>query len=235
MQTARQLIKYVSGILNDQELGSEFVVWSEGFLLAALNEGAAYCSSRFPWMFREPLDLILVAGVEQYIAPEYRAGLTYRGQVCTIRGVESLRTGALPIERTTGDEMMACDTGSCASDGMFSTACAPADDPCGSYRVKNYKIDPGNTTQISVYPPVPLGVSAKIRLSYVKPPEFALDNPLYAVVTFVPVIVDWMLFRAYSVDIRTEEVRERSNSYRKAVDESLVAFEKAYRANSGGA
>jgi len=220
MQTAGTLIKYVSDILNDQETGFTYQVWTEAFLLNALNDATSRVATNIPWLFRGQSDITLTPGGATTLPPEMQYQSDIVGQVCSKNGVEYLRTDITQSKDTQLNKPSSCCP---PSDGMFSRPRADPNDPCSAYKLSQWAITKDAPGILMVSPDVPNGVSSTIRVSYMKVPVFTLTDTLGAADRFASLLIDWMLNRAYSVDIKTPEVVDRAKLHETQFTDGLKA------------
>ena len=220
MQTAGGLVKYVSDILNDQEAGFTYQVWTEAFLLNALNDAASRIATNIPWLFRAQSDITLTPGGATTIPTEMQYQSDIVGQVCIKNGVQYLRTDITQSKDTQLNKPSACCP---PSDGMFSRPKKDPNDPCSAFQLSQWAITKDAPGILMVAPDVPNGVSPIIRISYMKVPVFAIGDTLGAADRFSSLIVDWMLNRAYSVDIKTPEVNDRAKLHEAQFVEGIKA------------
>ena len=191
--------------------------------MQALNEGMAAMAARLPWLFRRTEDIDLIPGSAQVLPPRMMLGFKVLGQVRSLNG----RVYVSPITVSVTEPQQATDGCECPIDGMF----APCQNASGEFIIKSYALDRVDSSVLYVNPPVPNGTSAKLRVSYagseVLTSAAAFDN--YTLI--YSAIVDWMLYRAYSNDLRTDEVDKRAASYRdsyeKSVEQAIKTYESA--------
>ena len=227
MNTVSSIIDYVASILNDNHAGFEHEVWPEPVLLASLNEAFAKIAQHIPWLFKVSGELTLSPGASQVIPPEMQDGFNVVGQQCVRNNVPYVRSGITHVEDAGGD--MGC----CPQPrGMFTRAPDP-NDPCSAYSADMWSTVTGDMSSFNISPPVPFGTAPVLRVTYVKAPVFTTGEALGAHTRHVALVVDWMLFRAYSVDLKTDEVRLRADTHLKAFEGGIDAIIKLYGAMGG--
>lgn len=219
------VIEYVSDILNDQEVGFAYTTWDQPFLLGTLNDALSRIASALPWAVRQNVDVTLKPGAVQDLALDGFANPIVIGQVCHQLGVRVLMTPPLKVDVSTMRD--ACCP---PSEGMFKKKSEfDANDTCGKYRLTQYAIDPDNPSSLVVSPPVPAGVSPVIVVSTSTFAALTIDMPFDRFLPVYSLVVDWMLHRAYSVDVKTEEIRQRAQQYFEQFHTSLKTVDDAHR------
>lgn len=208
MDTVASTIAYASYILNDQNAGSEFSVWSEDMLHTAFNEALAVIATRVPWAFRKRGTITLTPGSLQAIPESMRSNFKVLGQKCHRLGVPYTRTSVTRVAKLTG--LADC----CPPNvGMFANQTTQAMAECGNYVLTSWALDHTDPSVFSVYPSVPNGSAPVVEISYVDSPRLDKTASTEEVRHFIPMVVHWMLFRAYSTDLKTDDIRLRSEQH----------------------
>lgn len=224
MTTVADTVRYVSQILNDQEAGHEYVVWPQDLLLSSLNEGLAALSPRIPWLFRKKGTIPLTPGKSQTIPTDMKQDFKLIGQNCTRLGQPRVATNVTRVESLTGDEGC-CPAG---SDGMFAAPTVKPTDDCGGYALSLWAFDKADPSTFMVSPDVPVGSTASVQVSYSDISPKLLTDSLDDYRQAIPLLVDWMLFRAYSTDLKTDDVRLRADAHRTQFEVGVNRLMQTY-------
>lgn len=223
MDTVDDVIEYVSHILNDQdEVVGPYAAWPYAVLLSSFKEAAALIASRLPSAFREDAELSLQPGMLQNIPKEYRQNFKLLGQRCHRNGVSYVKTDQLQASKLIRGHDACCDT-----EGMFVAATRTADE-CGGYTLSAWSMDITDPSHFTVQPDVPIGAQAVVVISYANTTALnaAVDMKKHA--AFIPLIVSWMLYRAYSTDLKTDDVRLRADQHRNSFDTDIKSLAAIY-------
>jgi hypothetical protein len=210
MTTPKQLISRASKILNDDKPGYENTSWSVECLLDFLNEGLCQLAAYRPTEFVECIELCLVPGAKQQLPP----GVS---ELVTIEGTEDpeVDDGASddPAPTMSSGDMVKALRGK-------KTCVSSTDDNCGPYIVAGYRNAKGASDLFFVEPPVPFGEAPVVSAQVVKMPvpltACDLDSAVQTECKFDPALVDWILYRAFSMDTESQYAYQVSRRHQSA-------------------
>lgn len=222
MATVGDTVQYVSYILNDQEPGHEYVVWPKPLLEASFKEAVQALTARVPWLFKKSTTLDLSPGAAQALPSSMVNQFSVIGQQCTKNGIPFILSGATRVEEV--GEAGCCEE---PADGMFAKKTG-TDDGCGGYNLNHWSLDPSDPTTFFVEPPVPAGKTPKVKVSYVDVPDTSSTASTDAFQIALPLVVDWMLHRAYSTDLKTDDVRLRADAHRQQFEVGVNRMMQTY-------
>lgn len=230
---AAPLIAEVARLLNDAEPGYEHIRWTRPDLLVYLND-----AQRQVYLYRPEL----YARTELFpLAPGARQGPLPEG--CQLQKVIGSSPG--------GGRARKVDDG--LLQAFADSGCRPSG-PCGDdYRVSGYSFTPQDPMSFFVDPPVPDdGQTYTVALVCQQTPEAItlaqLDAPNPAASALVTparmhnALIEWMLYRAYSVDMESAQSFAKQEAHRKhfyamlgvaEAKERVVAASQAGRAPEG--
>lgn len=229
---AAALIIEVARLLNDAEPGYEHIRWSRGDLLEYLND-----AQRQVYLYRPEL----YAQTDVFVlAPGARQGPLSDG--CQLQKIIG-STADVGRARKVDDGLL---------QAFADTGCAPVS-VCGDYRVGGYSFTPQDPMSFFVDPPVPDdGNTYTVALVCQQTPEpitlAQLDDAdprNDALVTpgrMHNALIEWMLYRAYSVDMESAQSFAKQGAHRQhfyamlgvsEAKERLVAVSQAGRAPEG--
>lgn len=229
---ARHLILEVSRLLNDAEPGYAHTRWPREDLLEYLNDAQRQVYLYRPELYANTSELTLSPGARQGPLPEG----------CQLQKIIG-STGKADRARKVDDGLLQAFAG---------TGCAPIS-VCGDYSVRGYSFTPQDPMAFFVDPPVPEdGRTYSIVLVCQQAPEpitvAHLDDAdprngrLVTPARMHNALVEWMLYRAYSVDMESPQSFGKQDSHRQhfyamlgvsEVKERLVAVSQAGRAPEG--
>lgn len=229
---AAGLIIEVAHLLNDAEPGYEHIRWSRGDLLEYLND-----AQRQVYLYRPEL----YAHTDVFaLAPGARQGPLPDG--CQLQ----------KIIGSAGDTGRARKVDDGLLQAFADTGCAPVS-VCGDYRVSGYSFTPQDPMAFFVDPPVPDdGQPYTVVLVCQQSPEAItlahLDDAdprndrLVTPARMHNALIEWMLYRAYSVDMESAQSFAKQEAHRQhfyamlgvsEAKERLVAVSQAGRAPEG--
>lgn len=189
------LVKEVSEYLVDQEIGYEYIHWSEESLLsyARLALGIVATASRAE--LTKVLSVPLVAG--------------------SIQTVPSSCVGSVSVLGAEAGGIVTAVREVSASASLFSGRLGCADCSMGTdsedYKIESWSRVSGTDNSFIVHPPVPEGAEGNILVSCFVPPTIdSIDSVVDLADTFRPVIFSFMLYYAYGVDFESVSMREQS-------------------------
>lgn len=225
MDTVDDVVRYVSHILNDQdEVAGAYSTWPYALLLSSFKEAAALIASRLPSAFREDAELLLQPGMLQNIPTEYRQNFRLLGQRCQRNGVSYVKTDVIQVQKLIRSNAACCDV-----DGMFVDAARK--DECGGYTLQAWSMDSADPSHFTVQPDVPFGAQATVVVSYANTTALNAPVDMRKHAAFVPLIVSWMLYRAYSTDLKTDDVRLRAEQHRNSFDTDIKNLAAVFNAS----
>lgn len=183
--TVLTLITEVSRDLNDQEVGNEFVRWTQADLLEFAYDACVQIALLKPDAAAHTETITLVPGEEQSL-----------GQDCHTLSDITFNVDASG-KKTDGPNMSDYDT----MRSVRRRQCAPKD---GTYKAVNFAVDKNNRTKFYVSPPVPDTVPptvarVEVVCSGIKSPLLLTDEVPVAS-AYHTAVVHYMLYRAHSRD-----------------------------------
>lgn len=185
VRVARQLGDY-----SDTDEVSRFTTWSKETLIDYYNEAALLTVANRPDAFADTVEITLKPGSLQTIPEGYRAFAKIELNVNT-DGTE-----ASPV--VPGDEYF---TKIMAKKACLADACTTS---ASDYAVKSFTKSNLSDTEFAVSPPVPAGMSPRVKAVLIKNPAKVCPGDFDKCVQFnaiySPAIVEWMLYRAWSGD-----------------------------------
>lgn len=193
MITVADVVTYASKLLNDQETGNEFMVWEESFLEQAASEAIALIAGVYESAFVKTTTMSLSSGVAHAIPEEMRNSFRVTAQVCGSTKRYNLdRVDAASIRDSMPSPTMPC--GECVPRPMFG--CAQSVSPCGDWDLRKWAWSTDQADTLFTYPPVQ--TTGMVEVSYTGNTVTDGVTPLHE--RWLPAIVSFTLFRAYSVD-----------------------------------
>jgi hypothetical protein len=197
MKTVEQIVRYVSGQLQDQRHRAEYTRWTVVMLIDYLNDALSEISGIRPEAFALRETITLAPGYIQAVPVGWMA----------IVRVEENPDGTRVYEGDT--ELMRIYGGSPRTQRINYDA-----DGNVVYLVRSFSIDPKDPKTYYVSPGVPAGVTAKVLVTMIANPVVYTPNDMGAEVDVQPgvynLIQDYMLGRAFEID--TESAQARANS-----------------------
>lgn len=195
---ARELVQRARGIINDPEK----VRWSDDALVDYLNEGLSLLQSMRPDSFTKTIELDLVPGSRQQV-PE---------------GVDKLLDVTSNVTAT-GGEGGPVNEADYALSRKITDTCSGGEDR----EVENYSVVSHDPKTFFVSPPVAAGTTRKVMARVVMDAPYTCALDIEGCID-VPrkhsaALVDWILHRAYLLDMESQYARLASSS----------AFERFYR------
>jgi hypothetical protein len=229
---AIHLILEVSRLLNDAEPGYAHIRWPRTDLLEYLNDAQRQVYLYRPELYANTSELTLMPGTRQGPLPDG----------CQLQ----------KIIGSTGDAGRARKVDDGLLQAFADTGCAPVS-ACVDYRVRGYSFTPQDPQFFFVDPPVPDdGGTYSVALVCQQSPEpitlAQLDDVdprndrLVTPARMHNALVEWMLYRAYSVDMESAQSFAKQEAHRQhfyamlgvsEAKERLVAVSQAGRAPEG--
>lgn len=212
-QTVGSLIRRVSHLLGDQCAGQVYHRWTKATLIDLLNDARCALVALRPDAFTQTVDMPLRAGSEQTLDPKYQQ----------LVDVVSSGPDDAPASVGTADTYY---TKALRGKKCLASDCVGADTPyVMQYASTNEKVP----RTFHVVPPVPVGSTATVRANVVvSPPPYCPSDesaPLDAECQFVPAITEYMLYRAYSIDVDSVASEQASQKHHQAF---YAMIDKAY-------
>lgn len=204
------LVHYVSQLLRDQEVGSEFLTWEENLVREAVMEAIGAVAHKAPHAFIVPGSHTLVAGSSQPIPAERRELFSVDAQVC---GTEPHVMRHTAFTKASADSLT--DGGCHSCKGRDPFGCAQAD-PCGSWKLTRWSWEQERPHEFIVSPPVPNdGIVRVLDVSWSGPLEDSTGNtPLTD--KWKPAVVAFSLHRLYSTDIESQTHQAKAKDHLEA-------------------
>lgn len=196
MKTVDDYLREVSGQLNDQRTGREFQRWNRASLLQYLNDALTEIAGYRPDAFVEDLTITLSPGYKQTVPDRQINSLNTNSDGSLINEAD------LDLLRAFGSAAI------CPQCLRVDSAGNPI------FKIMSYAIDPKAPTNFYISPAVPVGLNPQVNATCTRPvPKFTLNDiggevPIAA--KYNNAIKDYMLARAYEVDM--ESVQGRANS-----------------------
>lgn len=229
---AADLIVAVSRLLNDAEPGYEHIRWTRADLLEYLNDAQKQVYLYRPELYAQTDVFALVPGARQGPLPGGCQLQKIIGSVGDVGRARKVDDGLLQAFADTG--------------------CAPVN-VSDDYRVRGYSFTPQDPMSFFVDPPVPDdGRSCTVALVCQQAPEAItlaqLDDAdprndrLVTPARMHNALVEWMLYRAYSVDMESAQSFAKQEAHRQhfyamlgvsEAKERVVAVSQAGRAPEG--
>jgi hypothetical protein len=219
----RELIKYVSEQLNDQEPGYEYTRWSKQLLVNYYNDALSALASFRPDAISVVSFFTLVPGRLQQLPPSM-------GEFVAI------------VDGGDGRKVRTADSVLASSYNKNSCCPVPTRLDCNGnplpYVVTSVTFDRDDPDTFFVWPPVPIGVSPTVKVRH-RPItlNFTLsdwDNPVVFDLKYLAPIVSYMLKRANELDMESQASVAAARDYMR---EFLLLMDAEYRqrsrANSG--
>lgn len=215
-QAVADLLAEVAGLLNDREPGAEYVRWTKLDLLEYMNDGVMQAFLVRPQLFSHNETIDLVPGAAQTLPDG-----------CNLQKMLGTDGETKPARKL--DESML------AIYGGQSCNCS-----CGPYKIDGYTSNPTDPNHFFVDPPVPDdGVTHKATITCLQEPKpvAAVVDGSGAVTDFNPAdlsikgklhnaVIEWMLYRAYSVDMESPQSNNKMTFHVKHFYEMLGLDEK---------
>jgi hypothetical protein len=229
---AAALIVEVARLLNDAEPGYEHIRWTRADLLEYLNDAQRQVYLVRPELYAQTDVFALVPGARQGPLPDG----------CQLQ----------KIIGSAGDAGRARKVDDGLLQAFADTGCAPVS-VCGDYRVRGYSFTPQDPQSFFVDPPVPEdGQPYTVALVCQQSPEAItlaqLDDAdprndrLVTPARMHNALIEWMLYRAYSVDMESAQSFAKQQDHRQhfyamlgvsEAKERVVAVSQAGRAPEG--
>jgi hypothetical protein len=220
MDTVGQYVTHVSTQMNDQRPSRAFTRWGRGLLLDYLNLGLNEIGTYRPEAFAKDVIIDLVAGATQ--TTDYSK---------TIVALSSNMDGT-PI--LPGDIEMAT--------AFNAYAICPIEPRIingeARYLVRSFALDKHNKHKFYVDPPVPKGLVVQVNASITgEVPQYTLadwDKPIVMESKFSGDLVDYMMAKAFELDMESAQSRSNSQSlFKKFYDVMGVKYKMESRYRSG--
>lgn len=211
-QTVSSLIQRVSTLLGDQCDDHHYQRWTQGNLIDILNDARCALVSMRPDAFTQTVDLYLKPGSEQTLDEKYQQ----------LVEILSSGTGADEVSVGKGDNYF--------TKALRGKKCLASDCPSDDAYVMSYAaVNEKNPRTFSASPPVPVGQKPMVRAVVVVTPapycpgDESKDLDLEC--QFVPALMEYMLYRAYGMEIDSMASEAASERHLKAF---LALIDKAY-------
>jgi hypothetical protein len=219
----RELIKYVSEQLNDQEPGFEYSRWSKELLINYYNDAISALASLRPDAISVVSSFQLSPGRLQQLPPEL-------GEFVAI------------VDGGDGRPVRTADAVLASSYKKDSCCSMPVKLDCNGnpvgYIVSSVSYDTSDPNVFFVWPPVPIGTSVQVKIRH-RPVAlgFTLANwnqPVIFELKYLAPIVSYMLKRAEELNTESAISKETARGHMR---DFLILMDQEYRqrsrANSG--
>ena len=199
----RNLVDEAARLLNDAEPGYAHIRWSRADLLAYLNDAQCVLFLARPALFITTLDFELRAGAVQTLPPGVKLIYSIEGTVDRFGRVSAQRPSQASDYLSRWFTGADCSSGSGAGSGGAS-----------DYRLASYSLDAKDRGVFIVSPPVPAGQTVKVRARVLRAPDPASDDGKSALdCCYASMLLEWMLYRAYSVDDESQSSPARAGQH----------------------
>ncbi len=216
----RNLVQEAARLLNDAEPGFEHIRWTAADLLAYLNDALCVLFLARPDDFIETAEITLSQGSRQTLPDGVK--LIYR--IDGTLDANGAMIGEQPSK--TNDRVARWFAARRCSAGVVAGASGS-----GVYFVSDYTIDGRDASTFIVNPPVPPGENPVILARVVRSPapmkSGADDLPVDC--CLAPALLEWMLYRAYSVDDESVSSPTRAHEHVAMFFQLLRIDEEAQR------
>jgi hypothetical protein len=204
--TVDTILDRVAGLLNDRDPVVGSVRWPRADLIGYLNEGLCELSAHKPDAFASVVDLVLKPGSLQKLSDKFKG-------LAAIEAHYS-KDGEKAVSESNYRYAKIFKRKPCLARHRCSGA---SGDPCRDYVLKSYVKNPIDDTAFTVDPPIPAGCAITVKATvYSRPQRFCSADGkkcLGVGCEFEAQLVDWMLYRAFSVDTESTQMREASKMH----------------------
>jgi len=204
--TVGTILDRVCGLLNDRDPALGNVRWSRADLIGHLNEALCELSAHVPDAFAEVLDIVLKPGAQQKLADKFGGLISIEAHYANGE--------ARPVSEANYRYAKIFKKKPC----LARNACGGGTgDPCRDYRLKSYVKNPVDDTVFTVEPPVPPGCSITVKATvYGRPSRFCSADEKKCLgigCEYEAQVVNWILYRAFSVDMESTQSRDNAKLY----------------------
>jgi hypothetical protein len=222
------VIKRARFLLNDNAEDKDTVRWPDANLIDFFNEALTHLQSLRPDLFTSS-EVFEITGCSPHkIPPEFDSLLSVDAVV-----VKTLNGGFKEVNSVTEENMK-------LSRFMTPNPCKKGDgcSPTPESTIKGFSKNNINPTEFYVSPDLPYGKSAFVRATVVKkPPCYCPDDMnecLDVPAKLHAALLDWVMYRGYSVDIESEYALRQSVRYENSFYRFIAnGYLQEARANSG--
>jgi hypothetical protein len=206
------LLRRASRLLNDDVTDKDTVRWEFATLVDFLNEGAAHMQSLRPDIFVESVDLEITDACPQRLPDKYDS------LVAIDKVIEKGPGGRTRVVNEVIEESheFAKHVETICSPGVGPSNCTPTSNGVKP-SVLSFSKTAESLKEFYVSPPIPFGKSVTVKARVVKQaPCFCADNPKDCVdipTKLHAALIDWVVHRAYSMDIESEFAYRSSQRY----------------------
>jgi hypothetical protein len=203
-QKVSDLVRRVSTLLGDQCTGQQYHRWTKAVLIDILNDARCALVAMRPDAFTQAVDLDLKPGTEQALDPKYESLVDI---ISSGEGAAQAAVGSSDIYYTKA---------------LRGKKCLAADDcvAASEYTMNSASVNEKNPRVFSVSPPVLPGQTPKVRANVVvTPAPFCPQDEgkdLDVECQFVPAMMEYMLYRAYGMEIDSVASEAASDKHFKA-------------------
>jgi hypothetical protein len=212
-QTVSHLVQRVSNLLGDQCVGQQYHRWTKGALIDILNDARCSLVSMRPDAFTQAVDLTLAPGSLQTLDKRYESLVDV---ISSGSGATEASVGTADIYYTKALRGKKC---------LANSDCTPA----SSYTMAYASVNEKNPRVFTVSPPVPVGSSPTVKANVVVTPAPYCPadegKDLDIECQFVPALMEYMLYRAYGMEIDSAASEQASERHFKAY---LTLIDKGY-------
>lgn len=191
--TVREIVDRAFTLLGDKEREH----WTVAQLVGYVNEALCEIQSYRPDAFAQTVELLLQPGRLQRLPNEYRR----------VVSIDFNGTDGPPINETSEDILRTFQGHGCQNA------------PRGCYEVMSWSRNPVDHSVFYVNPPVPAGSTHTVQATVAAyPPKHTPDNLdacLGVDCAYDAQVLDWVLARAYEVDIESEYAVRQAAMYRR--------------------
>lgn len=201
----QELVAYVSGLLNDQESGHEFMTWNQPLVESGVREGISIIALKKPELFIDVVPVTMRPGIRQALPDGVRED---------IRVVSYVSEGQERFDFTdTTAVLIKRDSGAFATCTPRSAFSAPDDRPPHGWRLRHWAWDAGDPSSIYVSAPVPNdGREYILNVAHVGS-GVKDDGTTNIHDRWKPVVVSFALYRMWSVDNESDIAAKRASEY----------------------
>lgn len=203
--TLGDIVKRITGLLNDADPHAPNTRWSRETLIDYINEGLCRVNARRPDAFADTVQLTLKPGALQQLPMAFASfnaietSVDAKGNETPVQQVDERFAKIFSKKPCLSRDTRCEDPRAAAQAGLL--------DPCAAYAVKSFTKNAIDERSFRVEPPVPEGCSAVVTATVVrKPPRFCgadASKCLGIPCEFEAAVVEWALYRAYSMDIES--------------------------------
>lgn len=220
--TVGTVIDRVAGLLNDRDPALGNVRWPRADLIGHLNEALCELSAHRPEAFVEVLDIVLKPGAQQKLSDKLKG-------LASIEAHYAANGEATAVSEASYRYAKIFKKKPCLARHRCGDA---SGNPCRDYRLKSYTRNPIDDTVFTVDPPVPPGCAITVKATvYARPQRFCSADEkkcLGVGCEFEAQVVNWILYRAFSVDLESTQSRENAKLYHELFVRGLELKNRAY-------